>query len=579
MFYYKMKHYKFLANDRKYKSYSFANSFSHNTEICDVDVKKYHLLNHDIFTYNEGTVNILHSTVRESIIPGVLVLSKNIKMGAYKDKFLYRCIPDDKRIPEFIVPYKLKKAFSKKHENKYIIFKFKHWFDNAKYPIGLCVNSLGDTNNLDSFYEYQLYCKSLYASITQFNKQTMKKLRQKSEKEYIQIIKNKYKPEDRTNNWRDGLKIFSIDPENSKDFDDAFSIWITNDDTKFNIVSIYISNVSFWLDALDLWDSFSNRISTIYLPDRKRPMLPTVLSDALCSLTEGDIRFALTLDLYVEKNTGKILLHKFVNTMIKVDKNLRYDTDEMKNYSEYNTLFQHIVLMNKKQKYVHNIKTSHEVVAYLMIVMNYMCALKLKTHKTGIYRSAKLNSSYQPPGNIDNDIQKFLKMWHSYGGKYCNYNELESHDMLELDAYVHATSPIRRLVDLLVSIELQKINNFQPLSDNAYKFYNNWTNDTKLEYINTTMRSIRRVQNDCSLLHLCYNNEKLKETIFKGHIFDKLIRNDKLYQYMVYLPKINMVNRFTTRIDIDNYSYKQFKIFIFMDEAKLKQKIRLKIID
>ena len=119
-----MKHYKFLANDRKYKSYSFANSFSHNTEICDVDVKKYHLLNHDIFTYNEGTVNILHSTVRESIIPGVLVLSKNIKMGAYKDKFLYRCIPDDKRIPEFIVPYKLKKAFSKKHENKYIIFKF-----------------------------------------------------------------------------------------------------------------------------------------------------------------------------------------------------------------------------------------------------------------------------------------------------------------------------------------------------------------------------------------------------------------------------------------------------------------------
>ena len=49
-------------------------------------------------------------------------------------------------------------------------------------------------------------------------------------------------------------------------------------------------------------------------------MLPTILSDALCSLTEGDIRFALTLDLYVEKNTGKILLHKFKNTMIKVDK-------------------------------------------------------------------------------------------------------------------------------------------------------------------------------------------------------------------------------------------------------------------
>ena len=574
-----MTHYKFIANDRNYNNYKFINSFTHNIENCDVDVKKNKLLNHDIFTYIDGTVNILHSTIRESIIPGVIVLEKNIKMGAYKDRFLYRCIPDDKRLPEFIVPFKLKKEFSKKYENKYIIFKFKCWFDNAKYPIGLCVNSLGNTNNLDSFYEYQLYCKSLYASINQFNKETMKKLRQKSEKEYIQIIKDKYKPEDRTNNWRNGVKIFSIDPENSKDFDDAFSIWITNDETKFNVVSIYISNVSFWLDTLDLWNSFSNRISTIYLPDRKRPMLPTILSDALCSLTEGDIRFALTLDLYVEKNTGKILLHKFKNTMIKVDKNLRYDTDEMNNYSEYNTLFQHINLMNKKQKYVNNIKSSHEVVAYLMIIMNYMCALKLKNNKTGIYRSAKLNSTYQPPDNIDDDIQKFLKIWNSYGGKYCNYNELESHDMLELDAYVHATSPIRRLVDLLVSIELQKINKFQPLSDNAYKFYNSWTNDIKLEYINTTMRSIRRVQNDCSLLHLCYNNNKLKEKIFKGHIFDKLIRNDKLFQYMVYLPDINMVNRFTTRFDIDNYCYKNFKIYIFMDEAKLKQKIRLKIID
>ena len=92
------------------------------------------------------------------------------------------------------------------------------------------------------------------------------------------------------------------------------------------------------------------------------------------------------------------------------------------------------------------------------------------------------------------------------------------------------------------------------------------------------MRSIRKVQNDCSLLHLCYNNKTLKKK-HSGHIFDKLIRNDKLFQYMVYLPDINMVNRFTTRFDIDNYCYQNFKIYIFMDLEKLKQKIRLKIID
>ena len=90
-----MTHYKLITNDRNYKKYSFINSFTHtNIENFDINVKKYKLFNHDIFTYVNDKVNILHSTVRESIIPGVLVLEKNIKMGTYKDRFLYRCIPE-----------------------------------------------------------------------------------------------------------------------------------------------------------------------------------------------------------------------------------------------------------------------------------------------------------------------------------------------------------------------------------------------------------------------------------------------------------------------------------------------------
>ena len=56
------------------------------------------------------------------------------------------------------------------------------------------------------------------------------------------------------------------------------------------------------------------------------------------------------------------------------------------------------------------------------------------------------------------------------------------------------------------------------------------------------------------------------------------LRNDKLYQYMVYIPEIKMVNRLTTRIDRENYTNYNFKIYIFMDEIRLKQKIRIEII-
>ena len=121
--------------------------------------------------------------------------------------------------------------------------------------------------------------------------------------------------EDRTD-----LNIYSVDPVNSKDFDDAFGIQMCNN-KDYYILSIYISNVSFWLDILDLWDSFSKRISTIYLPDRKRPMLPTILSDAICSLVEGEKRFAFTMDLHINKESEQIVKYNFVNTMINVKKN------------------------------------------------------------------------------------------------------------------------------------------------------------------------------------------------------------------------------------------------------------------
>ena len=579
-----MKQYKLTVSDGNYNEYEYLDAKTLKPVVPRLDLNPltHNLFNQDIIEYDgEKECNILHSSVRNTLIFGVLVLEGDEKHGSVgrlsSYKYLYKCIPDDRRLPAFLIPYKIKKSFSKKLENRYIIFKFDKWaYNKVRHPFGTCLQNLGPTSSLTSFYEYQLYCKSLYASITQFNKITMKKLREKSEAEFIELIKNKYNMEDRTIGVRKDVKIFSIDPKSSKDFDDAFSIW-KPEGSQYYIVSIYISNVSFWLDILDLWDSFSNRISTIYLPDRKRPMLPTVLSDALCSLTEGDIRFAFTLDLFVN-DRGEIMLKKFNNTMIKVDRNLRYDTKEQEEYEEYKLLFDVVSKMNKVKKYTDSMSSSHEIVAYLMIAMNYQCAMKLKENETGIFRSSKYNSAYVPPEKAAEDIQKFLKLWNSYGGKYCKYENIENHEMLDIDAYVHATSPIRRLVDLLLSIELQKVCNMTPLSDGAYYFYNKWTSDESITYINNTMRSIRRVQNDCSLLNLCVNNKECLDKVYEGYIFDKIIRNDKLYQYMVYIPEIKMVNRLTTRIDRENYTNYNFKIYIFMDEIRLKQKIRIEII-
>ena len=340
------------------------------------------------------------------------------------------------------------------------------------------------------------------------------------------------------------------------------------------IISIYIANVAIWLDSMSLWESFTRRVSTIYLPDRKRPMLPTILSDGICSLVENRKRFALTMDIMLNKQTNEMIDCKILNTCITVKKNLRYGTAAQETNTHYKKLFGVIKKMNRKHKYVDSINDSHDVIAYLMIIYNYLSAQRFISEGVGIFRSAQFKDTFVPPEDMPQGVKKFLKNWNSTGGKYSK--DIDSHDMLELDAYVHITSPIRRLVDMLNMMTMLDICGWK-MSEKAKVFYAKWTSDSSIEYINTTMRSIRKVQNDCSLLKFCMDDPTVQQKIYEGYIFDKLVRNDALYQYMVYLPEINMVNRFTSRYDKQNLSKQTFKIYVFTDQNSLKRKIRVEV--
>ena len=557
--------YKIHVLDRRYQNWDVFHSTTLVKTKLDIDPIKFKLFNHDVFSVNDENISILHSVVRQiPSIQGVLVLSNNKTYGkASKNKLFYRCIPDDRRLPEFLIPYRIKFEFNKKVDNKYIIFKYKNW-DN-KHPIGTILQVIGPVSNLSSFYEYQLYCKSLYASIQQFTKDAMKALRDRSSDFYIEKIQERYNLENRQH-W----KVYSIDPKNSRDLDDAFSIKKESDEI---ILSIYISNVSLWLDIMNLWGSFSQRIATIYLPDRKRPMLPTILSDALCSLLEKNIRFAFTLDLTIKN--GIIINTGFKNTSVVLKKNHVYGSRELKKCKEYNLLIETIKKMNDipGQQYVGSIKDSHDIIAYIMVLMNYTAGKKLEKYKTGIFRSIKLKEKHNFPEKLPENVLKFVKGWNSSGGKYVRIDQYRTHELLKMDSYVHITSPIRRLIDLLNMLELQDKLGLFKYNERSRQFYNVWF--SKLEYINATMRSIRKIQNDCSLLAKCIKEEN---PIYDGFLFDKIERNDGLFQYMVYLPDIKMVNRLVCRGEYKNYSKHAFKIYIFLDEDKLKQKIRIDII-
>ena len=145
-----------------------------------------------------------------------------------------------------------------------------------------------------------------------------------------------------------------------------------------------------------------------------------------------------------------------------------------------------------------------------------------------------------------------------------------------MDAYVHITSPIRRLVDLLNIIQFQQNTGIIKLSENAIIFYKKWIDE--IEYINITMRSIRKVQNDCNLLHMCSTCPEIMEKKYTGYVFDKIVRNDGLFQYVVYLPELKLASRVTFRENIENYKLREYKLYLFNDEEKFKKKIRLQLL-
>jgi len=560
--------YKILINDREYQDWELVDALSMlPVEKISLEPATNKLFSSDIFDYNNNNINILHSSVRSMpSIPGILVLKDGKTFGKYKDKYLYKCIPDDRRMPIFLVPYHLKLGFSKNIDNKYVIFRFDNW--NKKHPQAILVNNLGDVDILENFYEYQLYCKSLYASIQQFNKVTTQALKLKTEEELINKMITTNKLIDRTNE-----QIFTIDSKQTTDYDDAISICKLGENAYK--LSIYISNVPIWMEELQLWDSFSQRISTIYLPDRKRPMMPTILSECICSLCQDVLRLAFVLDITISNN--EIIGYKFENVFVKIYKNHVYESKELKKDTNYQQMFQVVDELSKKYKYTSKIKSSNDMIAYLMILMNYYSALEMIKYKNGIYRSVKINQNIQKPDGLADDIDNFLTIWNSSCGHYDLYDERKCHEMLNLESYIHCTSPIRRLVDLLNMAKLQMNLKMVNYGSTYETFYTKWTDD--IEYINTTMRAIRKIQGDCSLLELCYNNPKMCENEYEGYVFDKIERHDGLFQYIVYLVELKTVSRINLRHNIENYSKNKFKVFIFKNETSLKKKIRLQLIE
>ena len=554
-------------NNRDYTDYKFFSNDVHNKTLnLPVDPIEHKLFHNDIFSLNEHEQPFieLSETRVKKYIPGVLILQNNKTYGRTENKkrLLYKCIPYDSRLPYFLIPYDLKLNFSKSLHNKYVLFVFDNW--EHRHPRGVLYETLGDVNDMISLSEYELYGNNLYYSLKEINSHVKRKL--KLHDEMIEDISHcmNYKIHYKTDQY-----VFSVDPLNSTDFDDAFAIQKTDTNTK---ITVHIANVAVWSEYLELWDYFTNAVSTMYFPHCKKTMLPSLLSDQVCSLQQKQRNVTMYIEFPI-LNDGNIDYHniQFGNSIVKVCKNFAYEEQKLLNNEYYQQLF------DISKNIDDSIIDSHDVVSFWMVQVNTYLAKKLTEYDIGILRSSSLKYTQRLELGFNRKISDAL---FNYKNASANYTSTKSgkleHVIMGKDVYTHITSPIRRKVDLVNQIILlHRCDHIRDISNSSKQFLINFMNN--ITTVNEEIKIIKYLQNKLFLIHLCSNNLSLSDEIFEGIVVDKKQCDDGIFTYTIFIHELNLFLPANLDKELIEYDSCSVRIFLFDDENHIRNKVKMQI--
>jgi len=117
------------------------------------------------------------------------------------------------------------------------------------------------------------------------------------------------------------LEAIAIDDPDTTEVDDAVH-WDPNDPDRLHVM---IADAAAWVSPGSLIDKAAfERVSTLYLPEGKVPMLPSRIAEDAASLVQGEPRGALVFSFRVETD-GRIRDLELVRARVRVVHTLTYD--------------------------------------------------------------------------------------------------------------------------------------------------------------------------------------------------------------------------------------------------------------
>ncbi|MBW1859571.1 MAG: RNB domain-containing ribonuclease [Deltaproteobacteria bacterium] len=274
------------------------------------------------------------------------------------------------------------------------------------------------------------------------------------------------------------LSTITIDGQGTLDFDDAISIEPEEDGFR---LWVHVTDVSHFLGRGDVVDEEAlARGSSIYMPDKRIPMLPIPLAEDLCSLKEGQDSLAISVMARLD-HSARVLEYEIFPSIIHVDRQMTYyHANLMVNEDpELGAIYEiakkrrqirldagalHLTLpeMNvwidsNKDISVSRINRespSRLMVSECMILANWLTGRFFRDREQpAIYRA-----QMEPRGRlIDDNGGTLYQNWMQRRllSRVIIGVEPEPHAALGLDVYVTITSPLRKYLDLAIQRQLK----------------------------------------------------------------------------------------------------------------------------
>ncbi len=307
------------------------------------------------------------------------------------------------------------------------------------------------------------------------------------------------------------LPLMTIDGHGTLDFDDALSI---EDTGEYYLLGVHIADVGHYVkkgEALDKEAFF--RGSSIYMPDQKIPMLPTGLSDDICSLKAGEIRPAVSIMIKIERLSSDILDYEIFPSLIRIKDQLTYhEVNQITEENKELSILYNIAKMFREKRLsggavqinlpevniwieengdlvinrAENESPGRILVSETMIMANWMMAKFLvKNGLPSIYRSQA-----EPRSRLyKNENATLYQNWMQRRllSRFMLGHGPERHSGLGLDAYMTATSPIRKYSDLVAQRQIKAVFGMEtPYTSNEI--------DKIIQMLDNPMRNVAKMQ-------------------------------------------------------------------------------------